>query len=280
MKKVITTLLLLTLFILAAGGTGCGNESNQSEENTQAMSMLLESSQAMSNVSGYRMDGEMLMDAGGSEAASMGLPMTVDIQAEIKITDGKINEHMKLITKSESIGTYETDSYIIGNQFYQYVPGQGWFRMDYGVYMTQNMNIGLLDSNQMEVMAKMARNAEIIGREGGKIGLFFHLSEEFFKTVLESASQSAGEGGQPLPEEWLQQAEGILSGIEADVTIWLWEDSNLVDRMEYKATMGGMPPLENIEQTMLVKMFDYNQNIEVVLPEEAKGAQEFPLPSM
>ncbi len=280
MKRIIAVFLVLVLLILAIAGIGCKKDSSEATgTESQTMALLVESGQAMSNANSYRMSGNMVMDAEGSEAASMGFPMTVDLQADIKITAGKISEHMKMTTESGSTGTYETDSYIIGDLFYQYIPNQGWYKMNYGAYMTQNMNMGLLDSKQMEVMGQMARNAEIVGEEDGKIGLFFHLDGDFFEAVLNSTSQSGGDGGQSLPQEWLQQAEQIVSGMEADVTIWLWQDSKLVDHMAMESTLGGMLGLENIKQIMQINMYDYNQSIEVVLPEEAKGAQEFTFPS-
>jgi Family of unknown function (DUF6612) len=283
MKRVIATFLTLFLLALATIAVGCKTDSKQSGgaavSNAQAMSLLLESSRAMSELNSYRMSMHMVMDAEGTEAESMGLPMTVDQQADIKITDGKMSAYLKMTSESGSIGTFETDSYIIGDVFYQYIEGQGWYKMNYGAYMTQNVNLGMLDSKQMEIMGQMAQNAEIIGEEGGKIGLSFHLNEDFFKAVLESASQSGEEGGQGLPQEWLQQAEGNMSGIESDVTFWLWQDSKLVDNMIVQTTLGNVLGLENFTQDMQIKMYDYNQSIEVVLPEEAKSAQEYTLPS-
>jgi hypothetical protein len=234
----------------------------------------MDSGKVMTEVSGYRMSGSMVMGAGGSEVAGMGLPMTIDIQTEVQLSGGDIRQHMNMTTKG-----YQMEAYIIGDQYYQNTPGTGWVRMNIGTYKTQNMNMGLMDTQQLGLMAQMAENAEVIEEDGGKIGLSLHLGEGFFKASLEASRRYLEESGKSLPEDWMKTAEEAASGFQADMRIWLWQDSKLIDHIEMEYTMGGVPPLEKIESTAQLNMYDYNADIRIELPEEAKGAKEITYPT-
>jgi hypothetical protein len=282
MKRLTAVFLTLLLLAVAAAFTGCGGgtqEQGGDGSQERAMSLLVESSKAMAQVKSYRMSGVMEMQASGAGGVD-NMDMTVDLQADVQVSGGQLAEHMKMVTSSASMGTMEMDSYIIADTIYQYVPGQGWYKMNFGAYMTQNMGMGMLDSKQLEIMAQMARNARVVAEEGEEVGLSFHLDGEFFEKALRSFSESAAAGGRALPEEWLEQSKETLSGMEADVTIWLRQDSKLVSRMEMESVIAGMADVGDVKQNMQLRIYDYNQDIKVVLPQEAEGAQEISFPSV
>jgi hypothetical protein len=273
--------IFLAFAVLSASllPVGCGGESNQSQaSDPQAMEFLLESSQAMSELFSYRMSGSMIMDSTDDAMAEAGFPMSIEFESDIIMEDGEFSQHMVTSTKAEAIGEYETESFVIGNQFYQYDPTQGWLRMDTSKYMAQNLNTGFVDAQRIELMAGIAQDARIFEEDDQMIGVSFHMDENYMKAVIDSAQEYMQELGQSLSEEWLQSVQVMIAGSQADVSMWIWRDSKLVDHMEMLYLFGGTT-MQNIELDMRINMYDYNQEIEIVLPEEAKQAKEY-TPSM
>lgn len=263
MKKIVAAAFLTAALCICL--SGCGGDSGNG-----ALSLLMESSRSMSEVSGYRMRGSLDMSAEGSDAGGGTWSMVADIEAEVQVCEGEMRQHMTMTMDGEKI-----DSYIIGDEYYQHIPGQGWMRMHVGAYKTQNLGMGLMDPEEMELMAGMASKAEVIEEGGEEICLSFHLDEDFFKASLEISRRYLEEGGQAVPDEWLKQAEEAVSSFQADIRIWLWQESKLIDRIETAYTMGGVSPVGDITNSMQLQMYDYNQDIEVELPPEAEGAEEF-----
>lgn len=269
MKKLISALLGFTLFFMVVCSIGCGKGSKGSAE--EARSLLGESAQAMSGVSSYREKGTQTINAEVSASAGTGgIALTTEFQAEVQIKGEEINQHMVATVRNDLIGDNQTETYLVGNQFYEYIPKQGWVRMDYNELISQNVNMALLEFKQLEKMAEMAQDPRVVGKDGGKIEITFILTKDFYESAEVGDNQSSAGGQAPTD----QQKK------ETEVHMWLLQDSKLIDSMKLKSVVENVPPFGNAEQTMEISIYDYNQNIEVVLPEEAKGAKESVIPAM
>lgn len=261
MKK-IAAAVIATIIILSVVGCGGGSQ-------IEPTPLLIESAGAMSEVSSYRMSGTIEMSSGSGSPGVQSQPVGMEIVADVQNTGGEVRQHMYI-----TVGDYEIEAYIIGGVYYQDLPGQGWMKMSTGAYRTQNMNLGLVDAEQMGLMAELAKNAEVIEENDEQVSLSFQLDKEYFDASMELYRQYIDEEGQQLPEELLQIEEAI-SDFQAEIRIWLLKSDNLIERMTMSYAMTGLPQVGEVSSSMLMDFSDYNQDIVIELPEEARQAQEF-----
>ena len=253
---------VLLVFSFAGCGGGAGSDA------TASLSLLVDSTQAMTEVSGYRMSGTIVMDSG---TGGQSQPISMDMRAEVQNTDEGMRQHMFV-----TIGDYEVEAYIVDGVYYQNLPGQGWMKMSTAAYMSQNMNLGLVDAAQMEMMAQLALDAEVVEEGDETTVISFHLDQEYLQASLEVYRKYIEEGDEQLPEEWLQMAEEITV-FQADVRISLNNADNLIKRMEMTYTMAGLPGVGEVSSSMKTDFYDYGADIEIELPPEAAQAPEVDL---
>jgi len=266
MKRIAAVLLVAVLAFSLAGCKG-----GSSAQDT--LSILMEATAAMSEVSGYRMGGTITMDAGTATAGGQSQPVNMEIRAEVQNADSEMRQHM-----FATIGDYEVEAYIIGDVYYQNLPGQGWMKMSTGAYQAQNMSMGFVDAAQMEIMAQVAKDAEVIEENDETVALSFRLDEEYLQASLELYRKYIAEGNEQLPEEWLQMAEETISDFQAEIRLRIGKADDLIQRMEMEYVMGGQSQVGEVASSMQMDFFDYNEDIVVELPPEAAQAQEFTFP--
>lgn len=264
--KRIAAASLVAILVLAFAGCGGGSESDA----TASLSLLVESTQAMSEISGYRMSGTIEMDTGATTAGGQGQTINMDVRADVQNADGEMRQHMFL-----TIGDYEVEAFIIGGVYYQNLPGEGWMKMSTGAYMSQNMSLGLVDAEQMEMMAELAKDAEVIEESDEVVVLSFHLDQEYMQASLDLYRKYIEEGDEQFPEEWLQMAEESISDFQADISIWLNKSGDLIQRIEMSYTIIGMPEVGDVGSSMKMDLFDYGKDIVIELTPEAAQAQEY-----
>lgn len=255
-KKLIlamASVLMASLFVLA----GCGGSGGATGNGSAANDLLIESAKAISNVDSYRMNAKMQIDSYQS-GDSQPLSMTVDIQGEVQRSGGDTREHMVM-----SMGNARQESYGMGPDSYMYSTDSGWVHMNMSDYRTQNAGLGMMDIQKLGLMSQMAQDVRVFEETPEKIGISFHLGDDFFKASLQS-------GGKDVSEEWLNAVDQYLTGLGADMRMWLWKDSMLVDHVDLQSDSSG------IRTSIQFNIFDYNQGLEITLPEEAKGARELP----
>jgi hypothetical protein len=263
---VLTTLAILLCLVGCGGGTG-GTQS-------EATPVMMEAGQAMAEVTGYRMSGTMMVEASDINQSGAAVPMEMEIEAEMQISDGEIRQHM-----TTTMNGFAIETYVIGEEVYANYPGQGWLKMDASFYKTQDLGTGMLGPENIELMAEMAVDAEVVEEREDRIGLAFHLDEEYLRMGLEMSAEYLEEAEEVMPEGWMEQAMESSAGFEADIVVWLWRDSRLLDSMEGEYYMQGTETTGEITGTMQFKVYDYNADIEIELPPEAEGAVEVTPPA-
>lgn len=263
---VLTTLSVLLCLVGCGGGTG-GTQS-------EATPVMMEAGQAMAEMTSYRMSGTMMIEA--SEVGQDGavVPMEMKTEAEMQILDGETRQYM-----ATTMNRFAIETYVMGDEVYAHYPTQGWIKMDIAMYRTQDLGTGLLGPENIELMAEMAIQAEVIEEGEDKIGLAFHLDEEYLRMGLEMSAQYLEEAEEVMPEGWMEQAMESITSFEADIVVWLWKDSKLLDSMEGEYSMQGTGATGAIVGTMQFKVYDYNADIEIELPAEAEGAVEVTPPA-
>lgn len=267
MKRTIAA-SLIALLLLASAGCGGGDK----DEARDGLSLLMEASQAMLEVSGYRMSGTVGMEVGAPGGGGQGQAMTVDLTADVQNADDGMRQRMLI-----DMGGYEVEAYIIGGVYYQNVPGQGWTKTSTGAYLSQGMNLGVVDAEQMEMMADMAEDIEVVEESDEVFALSFRLDQEYAQAVMDLYRKYVDEQDEGVSEEWLSMAEEAMADFHAELRIWLNRADKLMRRMEMSYVMGGMSEIGEVTSSMEVDLFDYGEDIVVELPAEAAQAQEIEL---
>ncbi len=263
MKK--TAAVLLVLLVAAWIPAGCGGGSAGGD----ALSLLKEATEAMKGTAGYRMKGDIEIGMGAASS-----PMSIAITADVQNAPDGMRQHMFV-----EMGGFEAEAYIIGDTYYQYAPGQGWQKMNLGLYRAQNMNMGLVDADQMEIMAELAEDSRVEEEKEGRALVSFRLGKGFFDASLATYREYIEKSGQDMQEEWLRMAEESVTDFNADIKVWINTASGLAERMEIAYTMAGIPQVGEMKSSMRVDLYDYDRDIEIELPPEAAGAEELKLPS-
>ncbi len=263
MRSAIAIILAVVLAVLI---TGCGGGSEKGDG--EGLSLLLESEQAMMVVSGYRTQGTIDMDMGGQ-----GEIISMEVRAEVQNVDGDMRQHMFM-----SLGGYEVESFIVGGVYYQNMPGTGWMKQSTGVsYMGQNTSLGMLNAEQMELMAQVAKDTEVVEEGGGIKRLSFRLDDEYARVSLERLRKMKEEGDAQFSEEELRMAEEYLVDFQAAISMWIRDEDKLVQRMEMSYAIGGTPEVGDLSSVAKLEVYDYGADIKVELPPEAEQAQEYEL---
>jgi Family of unknown function (DUF6612) len=259
MIKKIACIAFLILAISIPLTAGCGGSDASENASSDPLSLLKQAGDAVSAASSYRIDGSMKMDSGAS--GSNPISIALDITGEVQQSGGTVSRHVVM-----SAGDKKQEYYIIGPDVYIYSSNNGWTHSSLQNYETQNAGMGMIDIQQLGLMAEMAQDAKVIEDDGNTITISFHLNEDFFKASL----PTTGEG---FSQEELDTMQQILSGTEADVQIRLFKDSMLVDKTQIDSTLS-IPPYDDIHTSMVFNTLDYDKSVDITLPAEAKNAAE------
>ncbi len=259
-KKTALFLAVLMLISLAAGCKGGSG-------GPDAVARLTEAAEAMGGTGGYRMKGDIEMSMGAGST-----PIAMQLRAEVQNAPEGMRQHMFV-----NMGGFEAEAYIVGDAYYQKSPGQGWQKMSLGMYKAQNMNTGLVDADQVELMAKMAVDSRVLEEKDGRTGIAFHLDKEYFDASMRMYRQYMEESGEGMPQGWLDMIEGSVTDFNADIKVWIHASSRLIERMEIDYSMGGIPQVGEMRSSMRVDLYDYDQDIVVELPPDAAMAEEMKL---
>jgi len=268
MRRIAAAILIAMIVVCFAG---CGGGSEESATSSDAVSLLLASTEAMSELKGYRMNGSLSMGMGDDGAGSQSEPISMDIEAEVQNVDGEMRQHMFV-----TISGYEVEAYIIDGVYYQNIPGQGWQKSSVAANQMQGLSLGMVDATQMEMMAQMAKASEVFEEDDETVALFIQLDREYFQASMELYLDYMEETAQQVPEGWNEMVDAITD-FQAEIRIWVTKPDNLFERMDMTYMMSGLPQVGTITSTMDVNFSDYDMDIVVELPPEAEQAPEVEL---
>lgn len=263
-----TALVLSVLVALALSlFPGCGKKSQGVVEG-DAMEVLRQTSQAMAQVRTYRLKGTMSMSAAGLTGAGADT-WNMEMESELENRDGDVRQHMSM-----SVSGVSMDAYLVGGVYYQNVPGQGWMKMSVAEYRTQNMNLGMMDPDQMGLLADSAQELKIIGEDEDSVGISFQLGKEFLLASIDFYRKNVEGGGQQM-QEGLEMLEKAAEDFSASVTMWIRKADHYMKSMEMSYRFGDFAGMGSVDTSINAEYSDYNADIRVELPEEARQAKEF-----
>jgi hypothetical protein len=266
------SLPLLALALLLATVLGCGGKSEGKTGHVDPLALLMESSEAMSALSGYRMSGTMEIAMG--ETGAGGGSLRMQVAGEVDNTGESPAQHITV-----EMGTMTSEAYIVDGYYYQDVPGQGWIKMDVAQYRTQNMGMGMVDPLQWKSIAEAAEDIKVEEETGGTAVVSLKLGEDFFRLSFEQYQESLSDEEREQMREWLELMQEGMEGFSAEIRMWIGEEDHLVRRMEMDYRMDN-PQVGSLTGTMDMELSDYGAEIRVTLPEGAGNASEFSPSSM
>lgn len=274
MKKLMAKKLLLLLFtaLLIATAFGCGGKSEGGTSVADALALLADSSKAMSTLSGYRMSGVMEIGMGETDAGGGSLSMRVS--GEVDNTGETPAQRITV-----EMGKVESEAYIVGDYYYQEVPGKGWIKMNVAQYRTQNIGMGMVDPLQWGPITEAAEDIAVEEETGETVVISLKLGEEFFRLSFERYRESLSSEEREQMQEWLNLMQEGMEGFSADIKLWIGKSDRLVRRMEMNYRMEN-PQVGSLAGTMDMELSDYGADIHITLPEEAKNASDFSPSSM
>jgi len=263
------TILILSLLSLLAllFSSGCGKKSQGGVEG-EPMDVLRQASESMARVQTYRLKGTMSMKA----AALMGTgsdSWTVEMNSEIENRDGDVRQHMSM-----SVSGISMDAYLVEGVYYQQLPGEGWMKMSLAEYRTQNMDLGMVDPEQLGILADSALDLKVVGEDQEAVGVSFRLGKEYLLASIDLYRRNMQDGGEQ-ELEGLEMLEKSAEDFSATVSMWIRKADMLIRNMEMSYAFGDLGGMGSVETTMKAEYYDYNADIKVELPEEAREAKEF-----
>lgn len=259
MKRIIVALLAVSLFLVV---TGCGGE-----EEIDPQALLAETVKAMAGVSGYRIYGSTstTMEETQTEAESATDSMSMEVSGEVQIVEEVTYQHLTATGEGETM-----QAYIIGDDYYDYTPQDGWTHSP-----GRGLGTTALDARQMELVAASAEDIKVI-QDGEKlIKVILHLGEDYFRATLDAYVQQLQEKGREINEQWRAAMEEAIGQTRAEVRLWIFRDSRLIESIEMDYEIGGEAAGKKLSSSSHFDLFDYNDpGILVELPEEARQARE------
>jgi hypothetical protein len=266
-----------------------GSELSQSE----LQSILMDSMLAVQEAETYRfiMDTDMTAEvSGGDDEGKMDMTMTATGVASPKNGEMKmtmdISMDMEGTPMEEGMQNMSMEMYTLEDSLYMKmnIPemGEQWMKMPISEELKEEFDLNMVDQQLMPLESPV--EIEHTGYE------IFDGSECYVLNVVpDMASLIQWLGEQEMGDmevDW-ESMEAIADAFkELSYVCWIAKDSNLMKRMKADMLMeisGEQPSLTGsdvdkmtIDMSMDMAMFDYNEPVSIVLPDEAKNAMEMP----
>ncbi len=243
-----------------------------SEEETASLFGFVEDSiQAMSQLKGYRMKGSMEMRMGVGENQA-GNTLSMELQSEVENLGDAANQHIRI-----DMGFMTTEGYLYEGYYYQNIPGQGWSKISLAEFQAQNLTTGtsgLMATEQLRRILEVVEEISVIEDSEEVKGLSMRMGKEFLLHSLANYREMNTEDSSSQIEEWLRIIEESAENFGAEMRIWIGKDDRLIRRMEQVMELKNLAQLGDIWSRMSMEVYDYNADIHIRLPEEAKKAKE------
>lgn len=276
MKKIASILLVCVLLVASLGCGGKEKAALSEEEAASLVGLVEDSIRAMSQLKGYRMKGSMEMRMGAGEEAA-GNTLNMELQSEVENLGDTANQHMRI-----DMGFMTTEAYLYEGYYYQNIPGQGWSKISLAEFQAQNLatgTSGIMATEQLRRILEAMEEITVIEDSEEVTGLSLRMGKEFLLSSLASYREMNAEDSAGQMEEWLRMIEESAENFSAEMRIWIGKGDHLIRRMEQVMELKSLAQLGDIWSQMSVEIYDYDADIRIQLPEEAKKAKETGLPT-
>ncbi|MDY6796100.1 MAG: hypothetical protein SWK76_12625 [Actinomycetota bacterium] len=133
--------------------------------------------------------------------------MEFELEGEVELTESGMIAHFVSSMMGEKV-----DSYIIGDQCYSNITGQGWIHTNLGTYRIQNPGMALISEEEIELITGLGEKAEMVEKNEDAIYIFLYLDEEFFEASMEAAWEYYEKVDIPEYTQWLDTVEEMALG--------------------------------------------------------------------
>ncbi len=285
MRKIILTMSLALVLVLSFAA--CKEEATEEIELPLAQEIVDSVVESWGNVRTYQFDMDMTMKmTGESEAEAFESTMVMDSSGTLDVENKQMKMDMTMNTAvpGEDETEMGMEMYLIGDMMYMVmdIPGAGpmWMKSETPEEAWEQMS-------QMESQVELLKTAQVnaLGSEevGGIDCYVFQLipdAEHLWQLAMQQAQVSGGAALPDVTEEFLQKMFRSFS-----VKHWVAKDTYLLTKTEADMALELLPEAfgfseeegaVNMDISMVLLAYNYNQPVSIVLPPEAEDAVEVP----
>lgn len=311
MLKVIKTVLLslliasmLSLLFIAgcsdeegAESTPKGTESTQEGtelSQSELQSILIDSMLTVREAETYKfiMDMDMTVKvSGGDDEGKMDMTMTATGVASPKNGEMKMTMDMSMdmegVPMEESLQNMSMEMYMLEDALYMKMDipemGEQWIKMPISEELKEELDLNMVDQQLLPLESPV--EIEHTGYEtfDGSECYVLNIVPDMPSLMQWLSEQEMGN----MEVDW-ESMEAIADSFKKlSYVCWIAKDSNLMKRMKADMLMeitGEQAGVTDgdfgkmiMDMSMDMAMFDYNEPVSIVLPDEAKNAMEMPL---
>jgi hypothetical protein len=300
--SLMATAMLSLLFIAGCGDeegtepTPKGTEPTQEEtelSQSELQSILMDSTLAVREAETYKfiMDIDMTTEvSGSSNEGEMDMTMSATGIASPKNGEMKMTMDMSMdmegVPMEESMQNISMEMYMLEDSLYMKMDipemGEQWMKMPISEELKEELDLNMVDQQLMPLESPVE-----IEQTGYEV---FDGSECYVLNIvpdMPSLMQWLGEQEMGNMEVDWESMEAIADSFKKlSYVCWIAKDSHLMKRMKADMLMeitGEQAGVTDgdfgkmiMDMSMDMAMFDYNEPVSIVLPDEAKNAMEMP----
>jgi hypothetical protein len=249
-KKILTVFAVGFLLLLI----GCIGEELTAEQ------IRDRSLEAMDKVETYafNMDIDMVMKGGGVNVVDV-KEMTMNMKGDGKVD--QTNKRMQMeMTMSMSGMTMEMEQYVIGDTQYMKVPMVGWVKNRSSAEIWETGDYARAQNELIKGMeVKLLEDEEVDGVDCYVLEIEVEDIEEMFEIMIQQMGSATS-----LSADELESIKGMA------FKEWIAKDTYFVTKMFMNLQMEEEGTM--VDMSMTMKFYDYNEPMEITLPEEAEDA--------
>jgi len=290
--RISSTIVLIAILLAAFALTGCTTEEALTAEQIVAKAVA-----AVDDVESYRAEMDMKVTTSGeADGESVNWTMSMDGSAAIDQANEKMSITMHTDVEGEGLDEFATPSlastditmYMMDDAMYMKadlpIIGERWIKQELPEDAWEGDNPMTLWANQLTLEQQLelleSANAELLGEETVDTVDCYKLR---MSPDLANLLSIMGQSGLPdIPEEELD-IESLFE--EISIVQWFAKDTFLLRKSQVRMVMSISPETlgssgtegeVSIEMHMNVWAHDYNESLDIQLPEGAKNAMSVP----
>ncbi|MBN2169227.1 MAG: hypothetical protein JW738_08280 [Actinobacteria bacterium] len=258
MKRIITGLLLVLVIIIASAAvSGCKDKEKESKE---LQTIIENSNREMQQVKTFNLDFRSVLDAPvvSDEKEKLDMVITADIENK---------DNPKYHISFAGMGT-ESEAYSIDEYAYAFVPDKGWLK-SLTAEVRELMDVFQLSPSELDKLTVNAKNVELKEETNKSYMISFEVGPKFLKEAILN-QEIVDELGPEV--KYMVEEMSKRTNIHAVLTVD--KKTMLVDEVDLEMNVENVELLGDINLDIKAEFSNYNEPVEIVLPEEAATARE------
>lgn len=255
--------VLAALLVVAVALAGCGGKSDSSGKSSDgkltAKSILEKSSQKMQDVKSVKSAGTYKINAPAAGMDNLNVTFEMEIQM-----NGPDDTSGRIVMSG--LGAGDTLVYLDKGWVYTEVPGQGWVKQP----MSSSTGVsGAPTPQDIKKFADASENMVIMSEDGDSWTISFDVGPKYLEEAMKSTPGTEG-----LTPELQDMMNSLVKSMKINAIFKVNKSTFLVDNATVKMNMQGGQGIGDMAFDIVMAFRDYNQPVNVALPQEAANAQE------